>query len=479
MRFYEWVSSFLSGQRLSWLYVCYAVPIGLFLILATPPFQTPDSINHFFRAIQISEGHFLSERAGNTSGGPIDESVVGFTDIFFPMAARPAVKFDASMAARAAGRKWGGNKRVVEFPGTAIYPAYAYLPQVVTIGIARAIGVSVPATYRLTCIVDLLVSIALTVAALLLARRTALWIFAVALLPSTLMLYSSVSQEVLLVPVCFLLIAALDRALDERKPVERAPLFGVVLVAVACITARPPYVGLLLLLFCPALVMVRVHNDGPNTDRHYGAERRIVWLFAAVLACSAVIVMSSRSAWAPVPPPRSEAGQIAWLLHNPLEIGRVAWTTLRQNGVFYFESMIGVLGWLDTHMHKDYYRASGVMGLALVAVTLLERRGAVRAIRPADRLIVALALLTSIAMIFGALYVSWTPVGRRVVDGVQGRYFLPLLPLLALLLPARSSSGAESRALEALKVTCVAIVLIFPIYTFTETIEAMLSRFYL
>jgi uncharacterized membrane protein len=471
MRFYEWLGSFRQGHRLAWLYVCYALTIGLFLVLATPPFQTPDSVNHFFRAVQISEGHLLSERAGNTSGGPMDESLVGFADVFHPMAGHQDVKMNAQLQAQSDGRPWGGERRVVEFPGTAIYPAYAYLPQAITIAFARAAHVSVPSTYRLTCIVDLLVSIALTVAALRLARRTALWIFAVGLLPSTLMLYSSVSQEVLLLPVCFLLIAALDRAFDDGRPIGYAPLLWAALAAVACITARPPYLGFLLLGLCPALVWAAGKGA-------YAGTRRIGLLVVAVIVSVAVVMVCSLSAWAPVPPPRSESGQVAFLLHHPLEILRIALATLHQNARFYFESMIGVLGWLDTHMHRDYYRVAGVMAAALAVVTLLERSAVTRVYRRVDRAVVAIALLACFGMIFAALYVSWTPVGQRIVDGVQGRYFLPLLPLLALLLPQRSPSGTDTRVLAAVGTVCFTVVLIFPLYTFTETIEAMLRRFY-
>ncbi|MFZ2176884.1 MAG: DUF2142 domain-containing protein, partial [Rhodococcus sp. (in: high G+C Gram-positive bacteria)] len=38
----------------------------------------------------------------------------------------------------------------------------------------------------------------------------------------------------------------------------------------------------------------------------------------------------------------------------------------------------------------------------------------------------ALAVLLSIGIIFGTLYLSFTPVGYYFIDGVQGRYFLPL-----------------------------------------------------
>ena len=42
-------------------------------------------------------------------------------------------------------------------------------------------------------------------------------------------------------------------------------------------------------------------------------------------------------------------------------------------------------------------------------------------------IILAISLLINVAM-----YVSWTPVGANIVNGVQGRYFTPIL-ILALL----------------------------------------------
>jgi hypothetical protein len=47
----------------------------------------------------------------------------------------------------------------------------------------------------------------------------------------------------------------------------------------------------------------------------------------------------------------------------------------------------------------------------------------------------AAAVLSSIELIFVALYLTWTPVGADRVDGIQGRYFIPLLPVLLFLLP--------------------------------------------
>jgi hypothetical protein len=52
-----------------------------------------------------------------------------------------------------------------------------------------------------------------------------------------------------------------------------------------------------------------------------------------------------------------------------------------------------------------------------------------------------------------ALYLTWTPVGAERIEGVQGRYLLPLLALLGLALPRLALPRAT-----ALRVGCTALV---------------------
>ena len=48
--------------------------------------------------------------------------------------------------------------------------------------------------------------------------------------------------------------------------------------------------------------------------------------------------------------------------------------------------------------------------------------------------LVGVSLLVILAT-FAGMLISWTPVGCETILGVQGRYFLPVLPLLLLALP--------------------------------------------
>jgi uncharacterized membrane protein len=45
-------------------------------------------------------------------------------------------------------------------------------------------------------------------------------------------------------------------------------------------------------------------------------------------------------------------------------------------------------------------------------------------------LLQTIVFVISLVAIAGALYLVWTPVGASQVGGIQGRYFIPILPLL-------------------------------------------------
>jgi uncharacterized membrane protein len=70
-----------------------------------------------------------------------------------------------------------------------------------------------------------------------------------------------------------------------------------------------------------------------------------------------------------------------------------------------------------------------------------------------------------------AQYLTWTLPGRLVIEGVQGRYFLPPAIMLAALLPARGISRSWPSQLEW-------PVVAFPIITLPVIVHAVVLRYY-
>ena len=50
-----------------------------------------------------------------------------------------------------------------------------------------------------------------------------------------------------------------------------------------------------------------------------------------------------------------------------------------------------------------------------------------------DKLVNGIIFISTIILMFTSLYVQWTPLGASFIDGVQGRYFIPLLIPIAIL----------------------------------------------
>jgi uncharacterized membrane protein len=467
---------YLPAQALWKLYIAYSVFCGLFLAFATPPFQTPDAIAHFFRATQIAHGDWVGRKFADTSGGAIDVSAIKFTEIYTPIAFHPEVKATDDMAKRAADLRWGSATQEIGFPNTSIYPAYAYFPEALTIFIGSLANSTVRGTYLATCLVNLVISVAITAFAIGIGRRTSLLIFVTALLPSTLMLYSSVSQEALTLPLCLLFVAAVDRFAALGRPLSGKWAWGAVAVLAACIAPRPPYAGLLLILFYPALPMSQ-DADG------YGFSRRLTLALCAAGVSAAMIVLFGLSAWTSFGPAHSASDQLSYLLHHPASILPLAINTWKLNGFSYLTGFVGVLGWLDTPMVRGYYWAAfAMLGLALL-ITLLETGARSEASTTrrmaASRIVALLPIMSTVAMVFVSLYMAWTAVGADHIDGVQGRYFLAVFPILALALPSfglRSANGR--RRFDKLRQAGLSIVLLFPLFTYIELVPTVLHRFY-
>jgi hypothetical protein len=164
------------------------------------------------------------------------------------------------------------------------------------------------------------------------------------------------------------------------------------------------------------------------------------------------------------------AAQIEWLHSDPLLIVQVAWETLTQNWHTYLVGFVGQLGWLDTELPPAYHTAAhAVLAVALMA-TMVGLRG--ERIGIPSRLIMTAGLLFSAAGLFAIQYLTWTVPGHPTVDGVYGRYFLPLAMVGAGLLPAFGNTRLA-------RLHDMLVVVGFPVVTLAVVMRAVVLRYYL
>ena len=60
-------------------------------------------------------------------------------------------------------------------------------------------------------------------------------------------------------------------------------------------------------------------------------------------------------------------------------------------------------------------------------------------------------ILAVIALIFVSLYIQWTKPDSQGIDGIQGRYFIPLLPAAGLLIGSIVKNKSEYNEINMAK----------------------------
>lgn len=134
----------------------------------------------------------------------------------------------------------------------------------------------------------------------------------------------------------------------------------------------------------------------------------------------------------------NQSAQIKFLLSNPKNIFYMYVETLNNKFDFYVKSFIGMLGVLAIPLNRvSFY---GYYGL-LFGTPILFEETKNKKFKLSNRIwLVFLSLFVFMLVILGMNF-QWTPVGKYVTEGVQGRYFIPvvILLLIALIPPKKLS----------------------------------------
>jgi len=412
------------NRLLALLYLLLALPLCLRIALLTPPLQAADEAEHVMRAAQIGRGGFIARRAPDGEvGGVLPLSLARLRDSFYALRFRPVAPVGSSLRREAASLAWGGRRGFLSFANTALYPPVFYLPASAALDAGRWLHLRLVPSLALARLFDASLACLIASACILFAGAAPALLAALLALPMTLSLFASCSQDAMLIAASALLAAWLGRQPDGQAIAGRARAAGsragflAAGVLVGCLgAARPPYLVLALLLPLAS---------PPRARR---------WALGGLCCAGGIALLWIVVGAGPCLTPTRAGGsllggaQMGFLLHHPLAPLHIAWRTLLSEGPTLLRETLGVLDWLDVPLPASAY---GLIILIIAALVALQATAGLRR----TALPVMAVLLASAALIFGLQYLSWSPAGSPVVEGVQGRYFIPLLLAATTLLP--------------------------------------------
>ena len=123
--------------------------------------------------------------------------------------------------------------------------------------------------------------------------------------------------------------------------------------------------------------------------------------------------------------------QVKFVLTHPFKFIHTFFYTFKEYGQFYMESCVGkFLGLVNIQV--SYYATYSYL-FVLLMLSIISNKSNLK-IDLYKKVIITISCLAIIGLIEASLYVSWTAVGANAIEGVQGRYFIPVLLLILSLL---------------------------------------------
>lgn len=120
-------------------------------------------------------------------------------------------------------------------------------------------------------------------------------------------------------------------------------------------------------------------------------------------------------------------GQKEIFINDPWYVFGVVQKTISYNREFYLQGLLGYFGWLDYSFNLYQYLLI-IMGILSLFNLSLKRSKLI--ISKSCLFLLGLIILLTFWSIIFAFYFGWTGAGKELVEGVQGRYFLVLVPFL-------------------------------------------------
>jgi uncharacterized membrane protein len=407
------------------IFLILSVTFGLVFCFATAPFQVPDEFAHFYRAYQVSTLKLLPDVQSNYEvGGLLPASFQLLEQEFLEMTTQPATAVPISkLTALMREPIHAEQTEFFQFKNSAIYLPVGYFPQALGILSGRLFGAKLLWTFYLGRIFNLLNWALITYAAI---RKTPLmkWAFLIiALMPMTITQAASFSVDGILNGLTLLLVALILRAAyDDSISPHRKDYALWILLFVLITLFKPAY-----LAFFGIILVI--------PQKKFAFAHRLTVVFAMLalsfIAYAAWINLYTQTGIDLAFDDRfSPERQAAWIFNHGSHFLTIIVTNYIRMAFPLIISCIGYLGWLNQPLPAQAYPAFILFFLFII---LFDNHYPSFRVENRHRMIFLSVLLVSLFVIPTGIYILTNPVGYDRIDGIQGRYYIPLLPLFCLM----------------------------------------------
>lgn len=391
--------------------------ICLFYIICMPTFKNHDEIYHWYRAYEVSTGKLMEEVDGDTLGTILPQSISDVTTDDWQSITYAKVRdsLNAELDKE--------NTALLYSETSAVYSFVQYIPQAIGIFITRIFTDKVLLLAYGGRIINMVFSIILIYFAIKKIPFRKKILLLLSYIPIAIEGFSSLSPDAMTISMAFFYIAyILSLAFSKENHIIDGKKIAILTVlSVIMAMCKIVYLPLILLLFIIPKEKFKNEKKIKNIFiiGAIAVVLNLIWLMVAGIYLSHFREGDSSI-------------QVISILTNPIKYLQNCLYTVNLNGQDYIYSMFGgELGWgelVQLNSIVPYILCFILIWITITDQTIKDK------FKLYQKVWITIAAIAVVGLIFTSLYVQWTTIGSDSVLGIQGRYFIPILPLVALLI---------------------------------------------
>lgn len=412
--------SIKNKSSLSYLYLIIVFPLSFLFLFLQLPNQKPDEPHHFYRAYDVANGNIITNKDEN-----------GMSKIEVPIHAlelngntiNTYSKLDNSLK-----EKTEYDNTISVSSTAAGYNFISYLPNSLGILIGKTLNLNIDITFYLARLMSLLFSVFFGYLCLkLLNGVIGEKVFFIYLFnPVLLQQQTAISGDVLLNALSLLFICYIFRLMFSKSDLKFKDVIILIVTYAICISIKIAYFPMILLIFLipiKKLLQVSKKNVIPII---------LLILFSGVFLALSLKNMNYKNEDIYIIDGVNQNEQLINVVKNPVSYLITVSNTLNEKGDYYISSFAGkYLNWGDLTVNSGVY----VLFIILLFISPFLDTESKYNLPLKNKLLVLVTLFITINVLFGGVYLQWTPVNANIINGIQGRYFIPILflPLICMI----------------------------------------------
>lgn len=435
---YFWIAVVLSGvacviilnftmknNRIASSFVVMCFLIGSIYIFTIPPFVVPDEGSHIV-TVYSKSNEIMNQETFDENGQVVAGPEMG---IYFIREEYPTASSYVRYLKGALGKTTNVVNSKISLREPLPVKTIGYIPQILGVNLGRIIGMNGEQVLLMGRLFALLWYCFIMYCAISIAPIKKMCFFIIGLLPMTIQQAISFSYDSVLLGFSFLLIAYLFKLIFDSKKISIKDLVIVGVLALGIGMIKYVYLPILALAF-----LIPKEKFSAKLSKHKVMSLGISALLAVPVTLKLTVIAQAAEVMGKLRPDGLYQYTIPYVLHHIGETIIIIVRTILENCSFYIESMIASpLGWVDIQIPE-------IIVWCFLIVLLLSSLFDSERHRLSQKMVVTCGIITFIVggLVLAAMLISYTYIGSDIINGVQGRYFLPVLPLAICLVQSKN-----------------------------------------